>query len=56
MALTKTLSQFCLEDCSQHGRLLALKEILTNLNGGVKLDDAKLACLYAKDISVVRQL
>ena len=53
-ALTQTLCQFCKEDCTQHGRLLALKEILTNLNNGQTLE--QLAFLYAKDISVVRQI
>ena len=39
VALTTTLTLFCLEDCTQHGRLLALSEILTNLNGSQMLDD-----------------
>ena len=53
-ALNETLSQHCLEDCTQHGRLLALREILTNLNGGQRLTSQQLACLYAKDVSVCR--
>ena len=54
-ALNETLRSFCHEDCTQHGRLLELKEILTNLNNGMRLDDKQLACLYAKDIAVVRK-
>lgn len=39
---------------SEHGRLLALKDILTSLTENKKLEDEQLVCFYAKDISVVR--
>ena len=53
-ALTHVLHACCKEDFSEHGRLLALKDILTSLTEGKKLEDEQLVCFYAKDISVVR--
>ena len=53
-ALTQVLHACCKEDVSEHGRLLALKDILTSLTENKKLDDEQLVCFYAKDISVVR--
>lgn len=55
-ALTVVLHACCKEDVSEHGRLLALKDILTSLTEEKKLDDEQLVCFYAKDISVVRGL
>ena len=53
-ALTQVLHACCKEDVSEHGRLLALKDILTSLTEEKKLDDEQLVVFYAKDISVVR--
>ena len=54
MSLTKTLQQCCLEDVKEHGRLLALKDILASLTENKQLDEEQLVCLYVKDISIVR--
>ena len=52
--MTQVLHACCKEDVSEHGRLLALKDILTSLTEEKKLDDEQLVVFYAKDISVVR--
>ena len=44
------------EDASEHGRLLAMKEILTGLTLEKQLDESHLACMYAKDIAVLRRV
>ena len=42
----------CLEDATQHGRLLALKKILAEHMEEKQLDDQQLALMYAKDIAL----
>lgn len=53
-SLTQVLHACCYEDYSEHGRLLALKDILASLTEEDKLDEEQLACLYSKDIAVAR--
>ena len=53
-SLTAVLHACCYEDYSEHGRLLALKDILASLTKEKKLEKDQLACLYAKDIAAVR--
>lgn len=45
-----------MEDANEHGRLLTMKEILTSLTLEKQLDEQHLACMYAKDISVLRRV
>jgi len=55
-SLTQILHACAFEDYSEHGRLLALKDILTGLTVEKKLDESQLACLYSKDIAAVRRV
>ena len=55
-ALTQILHACCYEDYSEHGRLLSLKDILTNLTVEKSLDEEQLACLYSKDIVAARRI
>ena len=53
-SLTTTLRACCYEDVTEHGRLLAIKDILASLTEGNQLEEEQLVCFYAKDIAVAR--
>ena len=53
-ALTQELNECCYEDYSEHGRLLALKDILASLTEEKQLSEEQLVYMYAKDIAVKR--
>mmetsp|Transcript_45868 Transcript_45868/g.60793 ORF Transcript_45868/g.60793 Transcript_45868/m.60793 type:complete len:164 (-) Transcript_45868:1389-1880(-) len=53
-ALTNTLRSHCREDATEHGRLLALKKILTGLTHEKALDEEQVACMYIKDLSKIQ--
>ena len=55
-AVTQTLRDFCAEDARHHGRLLALRNRLSKLKSNNRLELEQLTCMYAKDISIIRQL
>lgn len=50
------LRQCSKEDATEHGRLLALKPILSSLIEEKRLADSQLAMLYMKDVCVLRDL
>ena len=54
-AITLTLREFCAQDSRQHGRLIAMRDILSHLTEKKRLEKEQLACMYAKDLAVVRQ-
>ena len=55
-ALTETLRAFCAEDAREHGRMLGLRHILSKLMSKGSLTVEQLTCMYAKDVSIVRNL
>ena len=54
--MTETLRAFCADDARKHGRMLGLRHILSKLMPKETLTVEQLTCMYAKDISIVRNL
>ena len=54
--MTETLTAFCAEDARHHGRMLGLRHILSELMPRKRLNLDHLTCMYAKDISIIRNL
>ena len=55
-ALTQTLTAYCADDVRNYGRMLGLRHILSELMPRKRLNLDHLTCMYAKDISIVRNL
>ena len=53
-ALTEILQAYRFEDCTEHGRLLVLKDFLASLSEQKQLSDEQLASIYCKDIASLR--
>ena len=53
-AVTQTLKDFVAEDSRKHGRLLAMRTILSSLTEKKRLQREQLACMYSRDLIIAR--
>lgn len=53
-AITQTLKDFVAEDSRKHGRLLAMRTILSSLTEKKRLQREQLACMYSRDLIIAR--
>lgn len=54
-ALSEVLQSMAEEDMAEHGRLLCMKEVLTDISGNSRLNDNQLSMFYIKDIDAQRE-